>query len=38
MNPLWLTRESLMPVHPAPKAVPHVWRWADLLRTEVTGY
>jgi gentisate 1,2-dioxygenase len=31
MTPLWLTREGLMPLHPEPKAVPHVWRWADLL-------
>ena len=25
------TREGLMPVHPEPRAVPHLWRWADLL-------
>jgi gentisate 1,2-dioxygenase len=31
MTPLWLTREGLMPAHPEPKAVPHVWSWADLL-------
>jgi gentisate 1,2-dioxygenase len=31
MTPLWLTREGLMPLHPEPKAVPHVWRWAELL-------
>jgi gentisate 1,2-dioxygenase len=31
MTPLWLTREGLMPPRPQPKAVPHVWRWADLL-------
>ena len=31
MTPLWLTREGLMPPHPEPRAVPHVWRWADLL-------
>jgi gentisate 1,2-dioxygenase len=31
MTPLWLTREDLMPPHPRPRAVPHVWRWADLL-------
>ena len=31
MTPLWLTRESLMPFHPQPRAVPHRWRWADLL-------
>jgi len=31
MTPLWLTRENLMPPLPRPRAVPHVWRWADLL-------
>lgn len=31
MTPLWLTREGLMPDHPEPKAVPHVWHWEDLL-------
>ena len=31
MTPLWRTREGLMPFHPEPKAVPHVWHWADLL-------
>jgi gentisate 1,2-dioxygenase len=31
MTPLWRTREGLMPFHPEPKAVPYVWRWADLL-------
>jgi gentisate 1,2-dioxygenase len=31
MTPLWLTREGLMPFHPQPRAVPHLWRWADLL-------
>ena len=31
MTPLWLTREGLMPAHPEPRAVPHVWSWADLL-------
>jgi gentisate 1,2-dioxygenase len=31
MTPLWLTREGLMPPRPAPKAVPHIWRWSDLL-------
>jgi gentisate 1,2-dioxygenase len=28
MTPLWLTREGLMPFHPQPRAVPHLWRWA----------
>jgi gentisate 1,2-dioxygenase len=31
MTPLWMTREGLMPAHPQPRAVPHLWRWADLL-------
>jgi len=31
MTPLWLTRDGLIPHHPEPKAVPYVWRWADLL-------
>jgi gentisate 1,2-dioxygenase len=30
MTPLWRTREGLMPPHPQPRAVPHVWRWDDL--------
>ena len=31
MTPLWRTREGLMPFHPQPRAVPHLWRWEDLL-------
>ena len=31
LNPLWTQTGDLMPLHPRPKAVPHVWRWADLL-------
>src|SRR5215471_15790698 len=30
MTPLWRTREGLMPPHPEPRAVPHLWRWAQL--------
>jgi gentisate 1,2-dioxygenase len=30
MTPLWRTREGLMPSHPTPRAVPHLWRWRDL--------
>jgi gentisate 1,2-dioxygenase len=30
MTPLWRTREGLMPFSPHPRAVPHLWRWADL--------
>jgi len=29
--PLWTQIGDLMPVHPKPKAVPHVWKWANLL-------
>lgn len=30
LNPLWTQIGDLMPHHPKPRAVPHVWRWADL--------
>ncbi|MFV0384189.1 cupin domain-containing protein [Paracoccus sp. (in: a-proteobacteria)] len=30
LNPLWTQLGDLMPVHPRPKAVAHVWKWADL--------
>lgn len=30
MTPLWTTREGLMPAVPIPKAVLHLWRWAEL--------
>lgn len=30
LNPLWTQIGDLMPRHPRPKAVAHVWRWADL--------
>ena len=30
MTPLWRTREGLMPFHPEPRAVPHLWRWSEL--------
>lgn len=29
--PLWTQLGDLMPVHPKPRAVPHVWKWAELL-------
>ncbi|MGW5138162.1 cupin domain-containing protein [Nocardia beijingensis] len=29
--PLWTQTGNLMPESPAPAAVPHVWRWAELL-------
>jgi salicylate---CoA ligase len=31
MTPLWRTREDLMTTTPQPKAVPHLWRWSQLL-------
>jgi len=30
LMPLWTQTNDLMPFAPKPKAVPHVWRWADL--------
>lgn len=30
LMPLWTQTNDLMPFTPKPKAVPHVWRWADL--------
>lgn len=30
MTPLWTTREGLMPAHPKPRAVPHLWSWDTL--------
>lgn len=29
--PLWTEIGDLMPAHPQSKAMPHLWRWADLL-------
>ena len=31
IRPLWTQLDDLMPMHPAPKAVPHVWKWSTLL-------
>ena len=31
LMPLWTQIDDLMPVHPRPKAVPHVWKWSKLL-------
>ncbi|WP_276152783.1 cupin domain-containing protein [Sulfitobacter sp. KE42] len=31
LNPLWTQTGDLMPLHPKSKAVPHVWKWSDLL-------
>lgn len=28
--PLWTQIDDLMPMHPKPKALPHVWRWSTL--------
>ena len=30
LMPLWTQIDDLMPMYPAPKAVPHVWKWANL--------
>lgn len=30
LNPLWTQLGDLMPTTPAPKAVPHVWKWSTL--------
>src|SRR5690606_7299366 len=30
LTPLWTQIDDLMPLHPRPKAVPHVWRWSTL--------
>ncbi|WP_019818802.1 cupin domain-containing protein [Saccharomonospora saliphila] len=30
LNPLWTQLGDLMPERPAPRAVPHVWRWSTL--------
>jgi gentisate 1,2-dioxygenase len=29
--PLWTQLGDLMPIHPKSKAVPHVWKWSNLL-------
>lgn len=31
LMPLWTQMGDLMPMHPKPKAVPHVWKWSKLL-------
>lgn len=31
LNPLWTQTGDLMPMHPKPAAVPHVWKWKTLL-------
>lgn len=31
LKPLWTQLGNLMPMHPKPKAVPHVWKWSELL-------
>jgi len=30
LNPLWTQTGNLMPPHPRPRAVAHVWRWSEL--------
>ncbi len=29
--PLWTQLGDLMPIHPKPRALPHLWKWSDLL-------
>ncbi len=29
-QPLWTVMEAMVPPHPEPKAVPHVWRYAEM--------
>ncbi len=31
LMPLWTARGDLMPAEPRPRAVPHRWRWSDVL-------
>ncbi|MBZ9973883.1 MULTISPECIES: cupin domain-containing protein [unclassified Mesorhizobium] len=31
IKPLWTQIGNLMPKHPRPRAVPHIWKWANLL-------
>lgn len=28
--PLWTQLDDLMPMHPTPRAVPHVWKWSRI--------
>lgn len=37
LQPLWTQNKSLMPTEPAPRAVPYLWRWADLREQMVTA-
>ena len=30
LTPLWTQLNDLMPMQPAPRALPHVWRWDTL--------
>ena len=32
LAPLWTANDYLMPAAPSPAAVPHRWRWSELLR------
>lgn len=31
LMPLWTQLGNIMPMHPKPHAVPHVWKWSNLL-------
>lgn len=37
LNPLWTQLGDLMPRHPKPRAVPHVWKWAQLQKLAATS-
>lgn len=37
LNPLWTQLGDLMPRHPRPRAVPHVWKWSVLERLAATS-
>lgn len=30
LTPLWTQTGDLMPLHPTPRAVPHLWKWSTL--------
>lgn len=30
LMPLWTQLGSLMPMHPAPQAIPYIWKWSQL--------
>ncbi|WOQ17906.1 cupin domain-containing protein [Raineyella sp. W15-4] len=30
LMPLWTQLDDLMPMHPTPRSVPHIWKWSTL--------